>query len=49
MGAAKNNIDVVLVPSANYKEAVKIKKEKNYDLEVVEVNTFEDAINYLKS
>lgn len=48
MGAFKNNIDVVLVPSANYEEAMKTKKEKNYDLEIVEVNTFMDAINYLR-
>lgn len=48
MGAAKNNIDIVLVPSANYKEALKTKKENNYKLEIVSVKTFEEAINYLK-
>lgn len=48
MGAAKNDIDIVLVPSANYKEALKTKKENNYDLEIVSIDTFEDAINYLK-
>jgi len=48
IGAAKNNMDIVLVPSANYKEALKTKEENNYDLEIVSVKTFEDAINYLK-
>lgn len=47
IGAVKNNMDVVLVPSANYKEALKVVKEKDYDIELVEVKTFNDAINYL--
>lgn len=47
MGAAKNNMDIVLVPKANYKEAIKTKKENNYDLEIVSIKTFEDAIDYL--
>ena len=49
MGANKNKMDVVLVPSANYDEAIKTKKENNYDLEIVKVDTFEDAINYLRT
>ena len=49
IGAHNNNIDTVLVPSANYKEAMKIKKEKKYnDMEIVKVETFKDAIDYLK-
>ncbi len=48
MGAAKNNIDIILVPSGNYKEAVKVVKKHKYDMEVVEVKTFDDAIKYLK-
>ena len=47
MGAHKNNMDVVLVPSANYKEALEVVKKKKYDMEVVEVKTFNDAIEYL--
>lgn len=49
MGAAKNKMDIVLVPSENYEEALKVKKEKKYDLEIVEVKTFKDAIEYLKN
>lgn len=47
MGAVKNNIDVVLVPSDNYEEALKVVKERNYDIELVEIKTFDDAIEYL--
>lgn len=47
IGAVKNNMDVILVPSANYKEALKVVKDKNYDVKLVEVKTFADAIKYL--
>lgn len=49
MGAYRNGVDIVLVPSGNYEEAVNVAKEKNYDLEIVEVKTFEDAVEYLKN
>lgn len=48
IGAHKNDIDIVLVPEANYEEAIKVKKENNYNLEIVKVKTFDDAISYLK-
>ena len=48
MGAVKNKMDVVLVPEGNYEEAVEVKKEKNYDIEIVSIKTFNDAIEYLK-
>lgn len=47
MGAVKNNMDVILVPSDNYKEALEVVKEKDYDIELVEVKHFNDAISYL--
>ena len=47
MGAVKNKMDVVLVPSANYKEAIKVKEAKNYKIKIVKVDTFMDAIDYL--
>lgn len=47
-GAVKNNAKVFLVPAgANYKEAIKLKKENNYNIEVVSIKTFDDAIEYL--
>ena len=47
MGAVKNNIDLVFVPSGNYEEAIKTKKDNNYDIEIVSVNKFSDVINCL--
>ena len=49
MGAVKNKMDIILVPSANYKEAMKVKKEKKYKIKIVEVKTFQDAIEYLEN
>ena len=48
MGAYKNDMDVVLVPRDNYEEAISVKNEKGYDMEIVSVDTFMDAINYLR-
>lgn len=49
-GAVKNKADVFLVPSGeNYKEAIKLKKKYNYNIDIVSISTFDDAINYLKS
>ena len=47
IGAVKKKMDVVLVPSGNYEEAKEVVKEKGYDIELVEVKTFTDAIEYL--
>lgn len=47
MGAVNDDMDIVLVPSANYAEAQKVVKEKNYDIELAEIKTFNDAIEYL--
>lgn len=49
MGAVKDGMDIVLVPSANYEEAKEVVEEKKYDIELVEVKNFYDAIEYLSS
>ena len=49
MGAVKNKMDLVFVPAANYDEAIKVKKEHNYDIDIIKVNTFEEALNYLNN
>ena len=49
IGAYRKGMDVVLVPSGNYKEAVKVARERKFDMDIVEVKTFKDVINYLKS
>jgi len=49
-GAEKDDADIFFAPSGeNFEEAIKLKKEKGYKIEVVEVKTFDDAINYLKN
>ena len=48
MGAVKNKMDLILVPEANYQEALRVKKDFNYDIPIVPVKTFEEALNYLK-
>lgn len=50
IGAAKDKADIFLVPNGeNYEEAIKIKKEKNYDIKIVGVSTLKEAINVLKN
>ena len=46
-GAVKNKMDVVLVSPYNYQEAKKVVEENNYDIELVQVSTFKEAIDYL--
>ena len=48
IGAYKNHMDIVLVPSNNYKEAKKVAKERNYKMKIIEVKTLKDAIEYLR-
>ena len=46
-GAVRSKMDVVLVSPYNYEEAKQVVKENNYNIEIVCVKTFEEAINYL--
>lgn len=48
MGAVSNDAEVFLVPAGNYEEAIKVKKEKDYDIEIISVETLQDAIDYLE-
>lgn len=49
IGAYKNGMDVVLVPHDNYEEAMEVVRDRHYDIEVVDVSTFDDALNYLRN
>lgn len=49
MGAYRNKVDLVFVPSENYEEAMQVVEDKNYDMKIVKVSTFDEALNYLKS
>ena len=46
-GAVKNKMDIVLVSPYNYEEAMKVVKENNYNIKIVKVNTFKEAVEYL--
>ena len=46
-GAVKDKMDIILVSPYNYDEAKKVVEENNYDIELVEVSTFKEAIDYL--
>ena len=48
LGAVDGNADVFLVPAGeNYNEAIKVKKEKNLDIKILEVSTVSEAIEKL--
>lgn len=48
--AVKENADLFLVPDGkNYEEAILLKEKEKYDIEIIGVNTFEEALLYLKS
>ena len=47
IGAHENNMEIILVPKDNYEEAIKVNKENNFNMKIVSVETFDDALNYL--
>ena len=49
LGAVKSKADIFLVPYGNYDEAIRYKNENNYDIEIIKVATFDEALNTLKS
>jgi len=49
-GAVKENADIFLVPfGENYEEAKRIVEKNGYNLELIEVKNFQDALNKLKT
>lgn len=49
MGAYKNKMDIIFVPSSNYKEAIDTKNKYHYDIDIVKVDNLKEIINYLKN
>lgn len=48
--AVKKNADLFIVPNdENYEQTIKIKKENNYDIEILGVSTFDEVIDYLEN
>ncbi len=49
-GAVKKKADVFLVPSGdNYEEANKLKQKYGYDIDIVAIRNFDEAVNYLEN
>ena len=49
-GAIKNKANVFLVPAGdNYNEAIKLKEKYKYDIDIVSISNFDEAIEYLKN
>ena len=48
MGAVKDDADIFLVPEGNYEEAIEVKKDKDYNIEIISVSNLQDAIEYLE-
>ena len=49
LGAVKNKAKIFIVPNGeNYDEAMKLKNENNYDIEIIGVSTFEDTLENIK-
>ena len=48
IGAYKSGAKVFLCPKENYEEALKVAQDKKYDIIIKEVNTLQDAIDFLK-
>lgn len=49
-GAVKKKAKVFFVPNgSNYNEAIKLKNKKKYNIDIIGVDTFNDALDYLKN
>ena len=49
IGAVKNKADIFICPVENYEEAVKVAKEKDYDIKIISAKTFDEVLEKLKS
>lgn len=48
-GAVKKHADIFFAPAGdNYKEAIQLKKENNFDIQIVSIKNFQEALNYLE-
>ena len=49
LAAEKNKADIFFCPVENYEEALKVKKRRKLDVEVVKVASLKEAIAYLET
>ena len=48
IGAVKNDAEIFMCPEENYEEAVSVAEDKDYDITIISVSTFEEAIKKLE-
>lgn len=49
-GALKQKVDLFLVPNGeNYEDAIRVKEENGYDIEIIGVSTFDEALEVLRN
>lgn len=48
IGAVNNKAEIFLVPKENYEEAMKIKEEKNYNINIIEVSNLKEAVDKIQ-
>ncbi len=48
IGAVKNDADVFICPEENYEEAIEVALDKDYDIPIISVSTFLEAIEALE-
>lgn len=49
-GVVKKKADLFFVPNGdNYEEAIKYKEENNYDIKIIGVSSFDEAVEYLEN
>ncbi len=49
IGAVKNEADIFICPEENYKEAIKVAKDKDYDLKIISAKTFDEVLKKLEA
>lgn len=48
IGAVKNEADIFICPEENYEEALKVSKEKDYDIKIIKAKTFKEVLKKLE-
>lgn len=48
-GAVKKKSDIFIVPTENYQEALRVKKDNNYKIKLIEAKTFDQVIKELEN
>lgn len=49
IGAVKNKAEIFICPEENYKEALDVAKERNFDIKIINVKTFDEALEKLEA